>query len=157
MFVVVAAALSVVGLVTVELLRRAAGKRRAAATTASDRGEAYEVFISEALEAIRIMQRLTSLVPRVGFLPPNRYARDGLKSVERAQVAVGRAHARVRRIAPDDVAEASDAVLDVVALAGSLLRDRQRDGVAWNALWSDARDARIEFERRARADADVRL
>ncbi len=147
--------MAAVGLVTVELLRRAAEKRRAAVAAAEDRGAAYEAFITKALEVTGAVQALSSLVPRMGFLR-NPYARERLNSVERAQAAVLRAHARVRRVAPDDVADASDAVLDVVARAGQLLSDRQRDRAQWDSLWSDIRDARIEFERRARGDTDMR-
>lgn len=150
MAVIVAAVVSMAGWVAVELLRRAAENRRAAAAAGEARGAAYEAFISEALDAIGVVQRLTSVEPRFRFLPLNRYARESLKSAERALAAVGRTHTRVRRLAPDDVAEASDAVLEVVARAGDLLSGRQRDAAIWDALWSDARDARIEFERRTR-------
>lgn len=150
MAVVVAAVLSVVGVVAVELLRRAAENRRAAAAAAEAQGAAYEAFISEALDAIGVVQRLTSAESLVGLLPLNRYARERLKAAEQALAAVGRTHARVRRLAPDNVAEASDAVLEVVARAGELLSERQRDAAIWDAVWSDARDARIEFERRTR-------
>jgi hypothetical protein len=151
--VVVAAVVSVVGLIVVELVRRAIEKRRTAAGAADDRGAAYEAFISEALEAIAIAQRVTSLAPRVALLPPNRYLRDALSAMEKTQATIGRLHARVRRVAPDDFAEAADAVLDVVARAGHLVRDRDRGSDQWDDLWTDAREARIEFECRARCDA----
>lgn len=156
MTVIVAAVVSVVGLIVVELLRRAIEKRRTAAGAADDRGAAYEAFISEALEAIATAQRVTALAPRVGFLPPNRHLRDALKAMEKSQATIGRVHARVRRVAPDDVAEAADAVLDVVARGGQLVRDRRRGSDGWDDLWAEARDARIEFERRAWADAGHR-
>lgn len=156
MTVIVAAVVSVVGLIVVELVRRAIEKRRTAAGAADDRGTAYEAFISEALEAIAIAQRVTALAPRVGFLPPNRHLRDALKAMQTSQATIGRLHARVRRVAPDDVAESADAVLEVVARAGRLLRGRRQASDRWDDLWNQARDARIEFERRARADSGHR-
>ncbi len=146
MTVIIAAVVSVVGLVVVELVRRAIEKRRSAVSAADDRGHTYEAFISKSLEAIAIAQRVTSLAPRVGFLPPNRHLRDALKTMQTSQATIDRLHARARRVAPDDVAEAADAVPDVVVRAGRPRGARHQAGDQWGGLWTQARDAYIEFQ-----------
>ena len=93
------------------------------------------------------------MAPKVGILPATRIVKEAVRSAELAQRTLGEAHGRVRRLAPDDVAEASDVVLEVVAQAASLTSRRRRAEHSWDAVWADAREARIVFERAARADA----
>jgi hypothetical protein len=150
---VVTVAIGALGSLVVEMWRRRSGERRATEAAADERGEAYETFVGDVFNAFGALHRLVGLAPTLGALPLSAPAHEAVRDAQAAQDAVTRSHARVRRLASDDVAAASDALLEALAHAAELTSARQRAAGAWGQIWDEARAARIEFERLARVRA----
>ena len=106
---IIAAFIAVLGLLTVEIWRRRGDERRLTDAAAAERGQAYEEFTGDVLNALSALQRLVTLAPRIGLLPPAAPVRQAAGDAQDAQAEVSRSHARVRRLDPDDVAIAADA------------------------------------------------
>lgn len=150
---VIVAVIGAVALLGVEMWRRRNGNRSGAESAAGGRGEAYERFVSDAFNVMATLDRIVALAPRLGVLPLSAPARQAVRDAELAQAALTSSHSRVRRLAPDDVAAASDALLEAVRQAAALTAARQRRRDRWDKVWEAARTARIEFERLARLDS----
>lgn len=153
---VIVAVIGALALLSVEMWRRRSDKRRGADAAAADRGEAYERFVSNAFNALSTLDRLVALAPPLEALPLSAPARQATRDAQLAQEAVTSSHARVRRLAPNDVAAASDALLEALRHAAELTSARQRRRDRWDQVWEEARTARIEFERLARRDTGQR-
>lgn len=149
--VAIIGALALVGAGT---LGRRAERRRDRISAISDTARACEDFIREALAAIAALQLVAATAPRLRLLPPTRFTNEAIADAVRSQREVGRTHARVRRVASDEVAAASDRVLDAIGSAANLASRRDRRASEWDAVWSDAREARIDFEQLVRMDGD---
>lgn len=150
MAVIVAASISVLGLLLAEAARWRANSRRSASEAADTRFDWRDEFIHSAVEAVAALRSVSALSSRLPFVPAHRSLDDALRSAEQRRSDLLRAHARIRRSAADPVAEASDAVLNVVATAADLTSSRRRgDRRAWEAIWVDIRLKRIAFERAA--------
>lgn len=124
---------------------------RARKAAAGERGTAYEEFIAAAIAVVAKMHQVMQLAPRLGFLPPSRYCRAALEEANATTAQLNRVSARLRRLAPDDVAKKADEVLKLVEEASVLMASGRRTG--WDDLWVRLRDARVLFERHARVDS----
>lgn len=149
---VIGAVIAALVALSVEIWRRRSANRRSADAAAAERGEAYEQFVSDALNALAILDRLVALAPRRGALRLSASAREAARDAQLAQEAVTRSHARLRRLSSDDVAAASDALLEALGHAAELTVAGQRSRDRWGQVWNEARTARVEFERLARLD-----
>lgn len=150
---VLVAVIGALALIAVEIWRRRGDGRRLGEAAAAERGQAYEAFVGDALNALSALQRLVALAPRIGVLPLSAPAWEAARDARDAQEKVTKSHARLRRLAPDDVAVAADALLEGLRRGAALTSARQRDARSWHKVWEEARAARIEFERLARIDA----
>ncbi len=153
---IIAAFIAVLGLLAVEIWRRRGDERRLVDAAAAERGQAYEAFTGDALNALSALQRLVTLAPRIGLLPPAARVWKAAGDAQEAQAEVARSHARVRRLAPDDLAIAADALLEGLRHGSALVSARERHAGAWDKVWVETRAARVEFERLARIDTAAR-
>ncbi len=152
---VVVAVIGALALIAVETWRRWGDRRRHAEAAAAERGQAYEAFVGDALNAPSTLYRLVALAPRIGVLPLLAPASEAARDARAAHEEVTRSHARLRLLAPDDIAVAGDALLAGVRQGAKLTSARTRDARSWDKVWDEVRAARIEFERLARIDAAV--
>ncbi len=150
---VLVAVIGALALIAVEIWRRRGDGRRLAEAAAAERSQAYEAFVGDALNALSALQLLVALAPRIGVLPLSAPAWEAARDARDAQEEVTKSHARLRRLAPDDLAVAADALLAGLLHGAALTSARQREARSWDKVWQEARAARIEFERLARIDA----
>lgn len=129
-------------------------KQAATMAAANERGMIYEEFVAHAIAAVGRTEQVVRLAPRPAFLPPSRYCLAALEEASAAGAGLNRVSARLRRLAPDDVAAAADGILKLVDEAFSLMTIRS--GRGWEDLWRRLRDARIGFEELARLDSTGR-
>jgi hypothetical protein len=153
MAVIVAACISVLGVLLVEAGRWRASTRRCASAAADARFESHDEFIHSAIETVVALDSASALSSRLPFAPAHRSLRDALRLAEQRRSDLLRAHALIRRSATDAVADAADAVLDVVAKAADLTSSRRRgDRRKWDEIWAEMRCTRIAFGRAAGND-----
>jgi hypothetical protein len=132
--------------------RRWGDGRRHAEAAAAERSQVYEAFVGDALNAPSTLHRLVAIAPRIGVPPLSAPAWEAARDAREAEEEVTRFHARSRRLAPDDVAIAADALLAGLRHGAALTSARKRDARSWDKVWEETRAARIEFERLARID-----
>jgi type II secretory pathway pseudopilin PulG len=150
---IVVAVIGALALIAVESWRRWGDGRRHAEAAAAERGQAYEAFVSDAVNALSTLHRLVGLAPRIGVLPLSAPGWQAARDARDAQQEVTRSHAHLRRLAPDDIAVAGDALLAALRHGAALTSARKRDARSWDEVWEEARAARIDFERLAHIDA----
>jgi len=150
---VLVAVIGALALIAVEIWRRRGDRRRLGEAAAAERGQAYEAFVGDALNALSALQRLVALAPRIGVLPMSAPAWEAVHYAREAQEDITKSHARLRRLAPDGVAVAADALLEGLRHGAALTSARQRDARSWDKVWEEARAARVDFEWLARIDA----
>lgn len=150
---VLVAVIGALALIAVESWRRRGEGRRLGEAGAAERGQAYEAFVGDALNALSGLQRLVALAPRIGLLPLSAPAWEAARDARDAQEKVTKSHAPLRRLAPDGVAVAADALLEALRQGTALTSARQRDAGSWDKVWEETRAARIEFKRLAGIDA----
>ena len=124
---VVVAVIGALALIAVEIWRPRGERRRLAEAAAAERGQAYEAFVGDVFNALSALQRLVALAPRIGLLPLTPPAREAARGAQGAQEEVTKSHARLRRLAPDDVAVSADALREGLRHGVALTSDRQRD------------------------------
>lgn len=150
---ILVAVIGALALIAVESWRRWGDGRRHAEAAAAERGHAYEAFVGDALNALSTLHRLVALAPRIGVLPLSAPAWQAAREARDAQEEVTKSHARLRRLAPDDIAADADALLAGLRHGAALTSARKRDARSWDKVWEEARAARIELDRLARIDA----
>jgi hypothetical protein len=144
---------AIVGIIAVLITERRGQRRQAAqavAAAVAERREAYVGFEAATGEALAQLNFAGAY--RVARFIPWAVSTDVVTRLTAATSSLTRARCRIALVgAPDDVVDAADHLLDVLADVGGRL--------AWTraaeheSLLLRYRDARVEFERAARADA----